>query len=51
MVNSLIESGKVETDELNEKTDEVDKCEETAILIKQYKDIVSTKKKNIICTA
>ena len=45
----MIESEKFETDELNEKTDEVEKCDEPATLIKEYKDIVSTKKKNIIC--
>ena len=51
MVDSLIESEKFETDELNEKTDEVEKSEEAASLIEKYKDVVSTKKKNIICIA
>ena len=44
----MIESEKVETDELNEKTDEVEKCDEPASLVKEYKDIVSTQQ-NITC--
>ena len=49
MVDSLIESEKLETDELNEKADKLKKCEELASVIKECEDITSTKKKSIIC--
>ena len=38
----------VETDELNKQAEEVQKPEDLADLIKQYKDIIRTKKKGTI---
>ena len=38
----------VETDELNKQAEEVQKPEDLADLIKQYEDIIQTKKKGII---
>ena len=50
-IDSLIESERVETKELNEKVNKVDKSEEAASIIKEYEAINRTKKKNIICIA
>ena len=38
----------METDELNKKAEEVQKPKDAAYLIKQYEDIIRTKKKGII---
>ena len=40
-----------ETDELNKKAEKVQKPEEAAAVIKQYEDIIRTKKKDIISIA
>ena len=47
MVNNEV----VATDELNKQAEEVKKPEDAADLIKQYKDIIRTKKTGIINTA
>ena len=47
MVNKEV----LETDELNKQAEEVKKPEDAADLIKQYKDIIRTKKTRIINTA
>ena len=49
MFSSLIDSEKTETEDLNEKTDKVEKCEDAAIIFKAYEDVNRTKKKNIVC--
>lgn len=43
----MIESERDETKELNEKANKVEKCEEAASIIKEYGDIIRTKK--MIC--
>ena len=47
MVNNDI----IENDELNEKTDKVEKPEDAATVVKQYENIIRTKKKGIISIA
>ena len=49
MFSSLIDSEKTETEDLNEKTDKVEKREDAAIIFKEYEDVNRTKKKNIVC--
>ena len=44
-IDSLINSEKVEIEDLNKQADEVEKSDEAAIIIKVYKDIIRTKKK------
>ena len=41
----------VETDELNKKADKVEKPEDAATVIKQYEEIIRTKKKDVISIA
>ena len=41
----------VETEELNKMAEEVEKPEDTAAVIKQYEDIIRSKKKGTISTA
>ena len=41
----------VETDELNKKADKVEKPEDAAAVIKQYEEIIRTKKKDVISIA
>ena len=48
-IDAFTESERVKIKELNEKTNKVEKCEESASIIKEYKDIIYTKKKNTIC--
>ena len=50
LIDSIINNGKVEREEeLNEKADKVEKIEDAANIIKQYEEIIRTKKKNIVC--
>ena len=51
MIDSLTENEKFETEELNEKADTVEKCEDATSVNKEYEDIIRTKMKNIICIA
>ena len=51
MIDSIVNNDKIETKELNEKADKVEKAEDAAAVIKQYEDIIRTKKKNIISIA
>ena len=51
MIDSLIESLKNKTEELNEKADKVEKYEDVASVIKEYEDIIRTKKKSNTCIA
>ena len=51
MIDSIVNNDIIETKELNEKADKVEKAEDAAAVIKQYEDIIRTKKKNIISIA
>ena len=51
LTNSIVNNDIIETKELNEKTDKLEKPEDAAVVIKQYEDIIRTKKKNIISIA
>ena len=51
MIDSIFNTDIIETEELNEKADKVEKPEDVAAIIKQYEDIIRTKKKNIIFIA
>ena len=51
LIDSLIESEKVETEKLNEKANKVEKREDASNVIKECEYIICTKKKNIICIA
>lgn len=47
LLPSLSDSKKDETEDLNEKADKVEKCEDSAIINKENGDTTRTKKKNI----
>ena len=51
MIDSIFDNDITETEELNKKADKVEKPEDAATIIKQYEDIIRTKKKNIISIA
>ena len=51
LIDSIINNDAIETEELNEKADKAEKPEDGAEIIKQYEDIIRTKKKNIISIA
>ena len=51
VVDSIINNDIIETKESNEKSDKADKPEYATALIKQYQDIIHTKKKKIISSA
>ena len=51
LIDSIVNNDIIETKELNEKADKVEKAEDAAAVIKQYEDIIRTKKKNIISIA
>ena len=51
LIESIVINGIIETDELNKKAEEVQKPEDAAAVIKQYKEIIRTKKKHIISIA
>ena len=51
LIESIVINGIIETDELNKKAEEVQKPEDAAAVIKQYKEIIRTKKKRIISIA
>ena len=51
MVDSIFNNNTVETEELNKMAEEVEKPEVAATVIKQYEDIIWTKKKGIISIA
>ena len=48
LIESMVKNDIIETEELNKMAEEVEKPEDAAAVIKQYKDIIRTKKKNII---
>ena len=47
-MSSLVNNDTTETEELNEKADKVKKPKEAANIIKQYEEILRTKRKSII---
>ena len=51
LIESIVINGIIETDELNKKAEEVQKPEDAAAVIKQYKEIIRMKKKRIISIA
>ena len=51
LLNSLINSDTVETKELNEQAEKVNKQEDAAELIKRYEEILKTKREGIISIA
>ena len=48
LIELMVNNEVAETDELNKQAEEVQKPEDAADLIKQYEDIIRTKKKGII---
>ena len=46
LIDSIINNDIIETEELNEKADKAEKPEDSAAIIKQYEDIIHTKKKH-----
>ena len=44
-LNSIIDIEKVDTEELNEQADKVENFKDTVIIVKEYEDIIRTKKK------
>ena len=48
LIESMVKNDIIETEELNKMAEEVEKPEDAAAVIKQYEDIIRTKKKNII---
>ena len=51
LIESMANKDVMETQELNKKAEEVDKPEDAAAVIKQYEDIIRTKKKGIVSIA
>lgn len=51
LIFSILEYEKVETTDLNEKVDKVEKCEYAAIIVEEYEDVICSKKENIMCLA
>lgn len=49
LLTTLPDSKKVQTKDLNEKADKVEKCKDAATMVKEYENIICTKKKKIIC--
>ena len=50
-IGSLPGSENIETADLNEKAEKVEKCKNAATMIKEFEEIISTNKKSIICLA
>ena len=48
LIDSIVNNDTIETQELNQKADRVEKPKDAAAVIKQYENIIRTKKKNII---
>ena len=51
LIDSIFNNDIIETEELNEEAGKVEKPEDAAAIIKQYEDIIRTKKENIISIA
>ena len=48
LIDLLVNNDKIETEELNERAENVDKPEDTANIIEEYGEILHTKSKGII---
>ena len=46
LIDYLMNSDKIEIEELNEKADKVEKSEDAANIMKEYEEIIRTKNKN-----
>ena len=51
LIDSIVNNDIIETKELHEKADKVEKPQDAADVIKEYEDIIRTKKKSIISIA
>ena len=51
LIELMVNNDAVETQELNKKAEEVNKLKDAAAIIKQFEDIIRTKKKGIISIA
>ena len=51
LIKSMVNNDLVDTDQLKKKADKVEKPEDAAAFIKQYEDIIRTKKKGVISIA
>ena len=51
LIDSITINDVIETEELNEKAEKVEKPEDEAEIIKQYEEILGTKRKGIISVA
>ena len=51
LIDLLANNDKIETEELNERAENVDKLEDAANIIKEYEEILRTKRKGIITVA
>ena len=51
LIDSLVNNDRIETEELNESAENVDKREHTANIIEEYEEILCTKRKGIITVA
>ena len=51
LTDTIVNNDIIETEKLNEKADRVEKPNDGTDVIKQYEDIIRTKKKGIISTA
>ena len=50
LIGSFLDRKKVETTNLNDMADKIEKCEEAAAIVREYEKITCTKKR-IICLA
>ena len=50
LIGSFLDRKKVETTNLNEMADKIEKCEKAAAIVREYEKITCTKKR-IICLA
>ena len=51
LIDTLIYNKKIETEDLNEKASNEEKSEDYVIIVRDYEEIIRTKKKNIVCNA
>ena len=51
LIDSLVNNDTIETEELNERAEKVDKPEDAANIIKEYEEIFRMKRKGIITVA
>ena len=51
LIDSLVNNETIETEELNERAEKVDKPENATNIIKEYEEILCTKRKSIITVA